>query len=162
MKARNQSFNGTVDPSAETPAGPRPICFHHRRKTSWDPILTYQTGANSNCSVTGGYVYRGMAIPNMQGHYLFGDFCSGRIWGGVEDVTGSWSREEVLSSGLGISSFGEDEDGEIYVLDIGGGVYRLELFAAPTAIVEPVAGTVLPAAGTVNVISVPGLTCPPL
>lgn len=75
-------------------------------------------------SVTGGYVYRGATYPTIAGRYFFADFGTGRIWGLTRNGT-TWERTEHLNTDLNISSFGEDEDGELYVLDIGGDVYRL-------------------------------------
>jgi glucose/arabinose dehydrogenase len=72
------------------------------------------------CSVTGGYVYRGTAYPRMQGLYFFGDFCSGRIWG-LRQVAGVWETTELLDTALGISTFGEDEQGNLYVANYNNG-----------------------------------------
>ena len=91
------------------------------------PILIY--GHGPECSVTGGYLYRGV-IGGLQGKYTFGDYCSGRIWLAVPSGTG-WSATEWADTSLNISSFGEDEGGEIYVVDLGGSVYR---FASPTSV----------------------------
>jgi glucose/arabinose dehydrogenase len=77
------------------------------------------------CSVTGGYVYRGQLFPAMTGIYFYSDFCSGRIWGLSFDGT-NWQNTEYLDSTLSVSSFGEDVNGEVYVVDFNGGVYRLE------------------------------------
>ncbi len=77
------------------------------------------------CSITGGYVYRGSAIPSLRGTYLYGDFCSGRIWGLNADARPAAAPVQLLDSGLRISSFGEDRAGEIYVIDYRGGIYRL-------------------------------------
>jgi glucose/arabinose dehydrogenase len=92
------------------------------------PIAEYPhavSGAD-NCSVTGGYVYRGPAYPDLQGGYLFADFCSGRIWG-ISATAGAPVSETLLyDSPLMISSFGENQSGELYVTDhAGGGVYRV-------------------------------------
>jgi glucose/arabinose dehydrogenase len=77
------------------------------------------------CSVTGGHVYRGAAFPALQGVYVFGDFCSGRIWG-LRPSGAEWERVELLQSGLQIASFGEDEAGELYVAGYNNGVlYRI-------------------------------------
>jgi glucose/arabinose dehydrogenase len=91
------------------------------------PIFEY-THDGGNCSIVGGYAYRGAAIPALGGAYLYGDSCSGRIWaltqrdGRVVD-----QRELDLGvDGLQIASFGEDEAGELYVLDLSGGLYRLQ------------------------------------
>ncbi len=86
------------------------------------PVMWYTHG--EGCSVTGGYVYRG-SEPSLQGVYIFGDFCSGTIWGGF-GAAGGYSRVSLLQTQLGISSFGEDEDGNLYVTNHWGGqVYRL-------------------------------------
>ena len=80
------------------------------------------------CSVTGGYVYRGKKVPALRGNYLFGDYCSGEIFAvpvGMETpVTGNEPRV-LRKSGMSISSFGEDEEGEVYVVDHRGGLYRV-------------------------------------
>jgi glucose/arabinose dehydrogenase len=89
------------------------------------PILEYSHSLG--CSITGGYRYRGAEMPEHLGTYFFGDFCSGRIWGGVENVeTGAWAATEILDSELSISTFGEDETGELYVADLGGTLYRIQ------------------------------------
>jgi len=88
-----------------------------------DPVAEYSH--SEGCSVTGGYVYRGAAIPNLQGLYLYGDFCSGRIWGLASGNAGAVPRV-FLDTGISIASFAEGLDGEVYVLDhSGGGLYRL-------------------------------------
>ncbi len=86
------------------------------------PIAEY--GHDPECSVSGGYVYRGARYPAMQGVYIFGDYCSGTIF--TLEVPGTTMPRPVLDSGLAISSFGVDEAGEIYVADLaGGGIYHL-------------------------------------
>ena len=87
------------------------------------PIAAYDHG--SGCSVIGGYIYRGTAQPQLQGAYFFGDWCSGRLFS--LDVAGATiTVKTVLATTLAVSSFGEDEAGEIYVVDIeGGGLYRV-------------------------------------
>ncbi|MCS6940980.1 MAG: PQQ-dependent sugar dehydrogenase [Roseiflexus sp.] len=77
------------------------------------------------CSVTGGHVYRGTAFPALQGVYVFGDFCSGRIWG-LRLSAGGWERAELMQTRLQIATFGEDESGELYVAGYNNGVlYRI-------------------------------------
>jgi glucose/arabinose dehydrogenase len=89
-----------------------------------DPIAEYSHA--EGCSVTGGYVYRGMAIPALQGVYLYGDFCSGRLWGLACDATNTPRAQVLQDTGIAISSFAEGYDGEVYVLDYGGGgLYRV-------------------------------------
>ena len=78
--------------------------------------------------VVGGYAYRGAEIPDLQGTYLYGDYCSGRIWAltAADATSGTAAPQLVLSSRLTLSSFGEDRDGELYVTDLsGGGVYQV-------------------------------------
>ena len=78
------------------------------------------------CSVTGGYVYRGAAIPDLEAVYLFGDYCTGRIWASWRDHDLNWQTEEYMDTELNISSFGEDEAGELYVLDYAGTLFRFD------------------------------------
>ena len=77
------------------------------------PVVEYGHGAG-DCSVTGGYVYRAGAFPRMQGLYIYGDFCSGRIWG-LRRVSGMWQNTLLLDTSFQISAFGEDEGGNLYV-----------------------------------------------
>lgn len=88
------------------------------------PIAEYATNV-LGCSITGGYVYRGKQHADLIGRYFFGDFCSGRLWALTETASGSWTMTELLQTGLNISSFGEDEEGEIYIVDYNGSIYRL-------------------------------------
>jgi glucose/arabinose dehydrogenase len=89
------------------------------------PIAEY-THAGGNCSITGGYVYRGTAIPSLVGHYIFGDYCTGRIWslrpgGRSADIT---LRRDTPYQ---ITSFGEHEDGELSFVTIDGRLERFRL-----------------------------------
>ncbi len=95
------------------------------------PILSYPH--SQGCSVTAGYRYRGPETDTLPRFFVFGDFCSGRIWGGRSDRAGNWRMRLLIDTNLSISSFGEDEAGHLYVIDYGGEVYRLRglpLFAA--------------------------------
>jgi glucose/arabinose dehydrogenase len=92
------------------------------------PVAEY-AHAEGGCSVTGGYVYRGARLPDLNGFYIFGDYCSGLTWTLRRAETGEWERHLFLRTNLRISSFGEDEAGELYVVDHAGAIYRLE--AAP-------------------------------
>ncbi len=85
----------------------------------------YHYGHDLGCSVTGGYVYRGAAIPGLVGRYLYADFCSGTIWALHRNAEGAWVNETVLESGLNITSFGEDEAGELYVLHRPGVIFKI-------------------------------------
>jgi uncharacterized repeat protein (TIGR01451 family) len=85
-----------------------------------------------NCSVTGGYVYRGADYPWMSGVYFYADYCSGRIWTLEHVSPGVWISVEQKNESYNISSFGEDEDGELYVLGHNNGdVYRITSTASP-------------------------------
>jgi glucose/arabinose dehydrogenase len=89
------------------------------------PLATYNH--SKGCAVVGGYVYRGTAYPAMAGAYLFGDYCSGRIWAlKANGASSSQTPVQILSSGMLISSFGEGENGTLYLTDLAnGGVYQI-------------------------------------
>lgn len=93
--------------------------------SSLPPVAQYARSAG--VSVTGGFVYRGSAIPALSGRYVFGDFGSGRIWHIARDTapTRTVTAPEAYASGLAIASFGEGIDGELYVVDYGGNLHRL-------------------------------------
>jgi len=94
-----------------------------------DPVHEYTHA--SGCSITGGYVYRGCAIPELTGQYFFGDYCSGRIWSIVYDGssvidTTEWTATlDPTNIGFHISSFGEDYYGELYICDLDGALYKI-------------------------------------
>ena len=89
------------------------------------PVAEYPHSMGA--SISGGYVYRGSAIPELVGVYFFGDFGSGNVWSLFRDANGEWQSNMFMSSsGHTISSFGEDENGELYLVDYGGTVYRFE------------------------------------
>lgn len=88
------------------------------------PVFVYDH-SRGECSVTGGFVYRGQEFPALQGVYVYGDFCSGRIWG-LRQGVGGWENKLILESKLAISTFGEDEAGNLYVADMNGGrIYKI-------------------------------------
>ena len=90
------------------------------------PVMEYRH-EERRCSIIGGYVYRGRSIPALRGAYVSGDFCSGEIFAfRRSDEGGKETAPTVLlKAGFRIASFGQDEEGELYVVDHGGGVYRL-------------------------------------
>ena len=98
-------------------------------QTGLEPPVAEYAHERGRCSITGGYVYRGPRNPAFRGMYLFGDYCSGEIWGlsaGHADTSESTTAVEVLlATDLNISSFGEDEAGELYAVDPGGAVYEI-------------------------------------
>jgi glucose/arabinose dehydrogenase len=88
------------------------------------PIAEY-SHSDGGCSITGGYVYRGEAIPTLQGVYLYSDYCSGTVWYAYRDESDVWQSGVFLESGFQVSSFGEDANGELLVVDYSGTVYRI-------------------------------------
>jgi serine protease len=87
------------------------------------PIAEYTH--DLGCSVTGGFRYRGSGYPALAGYYLYGDYCSGRIWGATRSPSGTWSTVQLSAPGFNISTFGEDQAGELYVASYSDGViYR--------------------------------------
>ena len=78
------------------------------------------------CSVTGGVVVRDPELPAWRGVYLYGDYCSGEIWGLLRDASGLWQNSKLFSTPFNISSFGTGVDGAVYLADHNGGIYRLE------------------------------------
>jgi glucose/arabinose dehydrogenase len=103
------------------------------------PVLEYSHSLG--CSVTGGYRYRGQLYPQLDGIYFYGDLCSGRIWGATRQGDGTWVSEELLASGFTITTFGEDEAGEVYVAEYNGGqsaLYRIVGGPTPTPTPGPI------------------------
>jgi hypothetical protein len=93
-------------------------CFH---SSLTPPVLDYDHTAG-DCSVTGGYLYRGVSLT-FAGYYIYGDFCTGRIWA-TTPSTPPWTSTLLLDSPHLISSFGEDVNGELYLADYGGGTLQ--------------------------------------
>jgi glucose/arabinose dehydrogenase len=89
------------------------------------PILVYSHSGTTNCAVTGGYRYRGVLYPSLTGLYIYGDYCSGTIWGASED-SGTWTATSLTNTAFSITTFGEDENGELYVADSNTGtIYQI-------------------------------------
>jgi len=92
-------------------------------------VYSHSVAGADNCAVIGGFVYRGSAYPVLQGGYVYGDECSGRIWvlsaGAAAPATGTLVRSDTQSPHLAISSFGESEAGELFVVDLNGAIYRI-------------------------------------
>jgi uncharacterized repeat protein (TIGR03806 family) len=90
-----------------------------------DPVAEYDH--SQGASITGGYVYRGTQNTNLVGRYLFGDFGSGRMWAWIpESAPQPREPTPVLDTGLNISSFGQANDGELYVVNYGGTLHHIE------------------------------------
>lgn len=88
-----------------------------------DPVAEYDH--SQGCSVSGGAVYRG-AMAAWQGVYLYADYCSGLVWGLVQDASGSWQNQVLFRTDRRIPAVSQDTNGEVYLLDIQGAVLRLE------------------------------------
>jgi glucose/arabinose dehydrogenase len=104
------------------------------------PVLEYDHG--QGCSVTGGYVYRGLSIPELYGLYVYGDFCSGTIWA-AQQAAGVWAAEVLPIAASSLTTFGEDASGELYVGTQDGELYRVQSAGVST----PIIGTITPASG---------------
>ncbi len=87
-----------------------------------DPVAEY-SHPEGGCSVSGGYVYRG-AMPEWNGIYLYGDYCTGIIWGLFRSVAG-WQEQQLFDVDVTITSFGQDENGEVYLVSDSGSIHRL-------------------------------------
>jgi glucose/arabinose dehydrogenase len=85
------------------------------------PVADYDHGPGDSigCSITGGFVYRGSTYGLMQGMYFYADYCTGRIWGLKND--GGWQTQELKDTAYNISTFGEDEAGNLYLASYAGG-----------------------------------------
>jgi glucose/arabinose dehydrogenase len=108
------AFEGSHDPDGREPSGPGKLVF---------PVAEY--GHDEGCSITGGYVYRGEAVPAMRGRYVYGDVCSGRLWtlrAGRDSATDVRREDDEAE---GVASFGQDADGELYAVSLSGTVFRL-------------------------------------
>ena len=88
------------------------------------PVIEYDH--SGNCSITGGHVYRG-SIPALQGVYFYADYCSMRIWAATPAGDGTWRSDLVLQSDAPITSWGADQDGELYIVEANGRISRMEL-----------------------------------
>ena len=97
---------------------PREDC---QREGMIPPVWEYPLEDDA-CSIIGGYVYRGAAIQWLNGVYVYGDFCTGQIFGLYGDEVAS---QLLADTGLRITSFARDNDGELYVLSQGEGIFRL-------------------------------------
>jgi glucose/arabinose dehydrogenase len=96
------------------------------------PILEY-THADG-CSVTGGYIYRGVEfVPELGGTYFYADYCTGRLWGARQDGGGDWTTpiDQDTDITFDITTFGESHDGELYLATKSGGLYRIRPPAPP-------------------------------
>jgi len=94
-----------------------------------DPVSEYSHSLGN--SITGGYVYRGSAIPGLIGRYLFSDYGSGRFWALQSDGQGGYTNDQLIDTSFGPTSFGVDSDGELYFTDINNSRLRMLVPARP-------------------------------
>lgn len=88
------------------------------------PVAQYSH--STGCSVTGGYVYRGLNFPSLYGHYIYGDFCTGRLFTLYRNSAPGWDPVKSVDTPYNISTFGEDEQGELYLADYAAGkIYNI-------------------------------------
>jgi glucose/arabinose dehydrogenase len=116
-------LEGTFTPDSPDCTGSTPLL---------PPVAEYDH--TLGIAVTGGYVYRGTELPGLVGRYVFGDYGSGRLWNIAADTapTVRLTADDADSTGRSISSFAEDTNGELYVLDVAdGGIYKLVAAPAP-------------------------------
>jgi glucose/arabinose dehydrogenase len=117
--ARGANFGWAAHEGTRT--GPRPV---PAAEGHVPPVHEYPT--SDGCAVTGGYVYRGSAIPGLTGAYLFGDFCNGQVRG-LRLAGGKVSEQRALGLEVtNLASFGEDHQGELYAFSLSGGVFRFD------------------------------------
>ncbi|MEE9494134.1 MAG: PQQ-dependent sugar dehydrogenase [Gammaproteobacteria bacterium] len=123
------------------------------------PVASYNH--SEGISVTGGYVYRGNAIPGLQGVYLFSDFGTGTLWGLFPAGNGQYSRQVLLDSNLRVVSFAEANNGELFVLDFRGAIYRIEADVASGSVTSGGPAAKLSATGCVDAAMIPyGVNAP--
>lgn len=111
--------NSQYNPPFEGPYDPTGKVF---------PVAEYAHGAGESigCSISGGYVYRGPSFPLLDGYYFYGDYCSGKLWSLIYDASlPGWDDTEIADTSLNITSFGENESGNVYVVDRNGNVLVL-------------------------------------
>jgi uncharacterized protein (TIGR03437 family) len=102
-------------------------CFRENCSMTGLALPVTEYNHSLGCSITGGFVYRGALYPSLRGTYIYGDYCSGTIWGYPGSV--------LLQTGFAITTFGEDEAGEIYVANANNGsIYHIEGSTAPIVV----------------------------
>lgn len=104
-------------------------CFKPRQSCNQsnleNPIFEYSSRGNANCSIIGGYVYRGSKVSDIKGKYIFGDYCTGKIW--YLDPKNPMNAKLLIDSSLKITSFGESYDGEIYIISMKNKIHKFKI-----------------------------------
>jgi glucose/arabinose dehydrogenase len=106
-----EDFSGYRGAPVENPVFIAPVYYYHHKP--------------NKCAVTGGVVYHGVAFPDLQGTYLFGDFCAGYVWGLKQSSGGEWEATLLYDTEFQITSFGTDAAGEVYIADMRGKIFKL-------------------------------------
>ena len=113
------------------------------------PVAEYSHSLG--CSITGGHVYRGSNFPSLTGFYFYGDYCSGRVFSLIDDPTLGWLSAQIADTSYSISTFGEDEQGELYLASLGSGrIYNIQYQDPPIVISSLRAGNNPTGAANVN------------
>lgn len=131
-------------------------CFNSCDTTGIDlPLFDYEH-VSGRCSITGGFLYRGSALPALDGTYIYGDYCTGEIWSFNRLALGGPTNTFLFNTGVNISSFGLDQSGEIYVCGVySGKVYKLVLTPPPAPVLDQ------PGSGATGVSLTPSLSWGP-
>lgn len=119
-----------------------------------DPVHVFFNNENiDGCSITGGYVYRG-SDPYLNGKYIYGDYCSGKIWGLYRDECMNWQNEELYQiNNQELSSFGQNKSGELFYAELGNGkIYKIEKGCKLTTEIEVIDVDCSGTGGSINVI----------
>jgi glucose/arabinose dehydrogenase len=116
MEGTQCGGGGTSGCSSGTPACNSPALT--------PPIVEYSHAAG-DCSITGGYVYRGPSFPALVGTYLYGDYCTGKIWGATPGAGGVWSTRLFAPRAANLTTFGEDSSGQVYLATENGTLARI-------------------------------------
>ena len=109
---------------------------------TWAPVAVYDHGNNDSfgCAVTGGYVDRDPSSPSLNGVYFYGDYCSGKLLGLVQNSNNTWTSRLITDTPYNISSFGQDEQGGLYLADRGSGriiqISQVSVITAPPFVSE--------------------------
>jgi len=94
------------------------------------PVAEYDH-TSGGCSVSGGFVYRGTRWPDAKGIYFYGDYCNGKVWG-LRRISNQWQSSLLATTGYSIATFGEDQNGELYVANYSTGDIYLLAVGAPS------------------------------
>jgi hypothetical protein len=90
------------------------------------PVYAYSHSSNNDCSITGGYLYRGIKYPALQGTYIYTDYCSGLFRALRSNGQGGWTNTDLVKAAFGFVTFGEDKNGELYVANANNGtIYQI-------------------------------------